>query len=49
MMLFHLKSKNIGVKFFESLVLLANARYSHGPSLKMFLMRAVERFFVLIV
>jgi hypothetical protein len=33
-MLFLLQSKNTGVKFFESMVLLVNARYSHGPSLK---------------
>jgi hypothetical protein len=34
MMLFHLRLKNIGVKIFESIVLLKNARYSRGPSLK---------------
>jgi hypothetical protein len=33
MMLFHLRLKNIGVKIFESIVLLKNARYSRGPSL----------------
>jgi hypothetical protein len=26
--------KNIGVKNFESMAVLANVRYSHGPSLK---------------
>ena len=34
MMLFHLRLKNTGVKIFGRTVLLANARYSHGPSLK---------------
>jgi hypothetical protein len=34
MMLFHLRLKNIGVKIFERTVLLKNARYSRGPSLK---------------
>jgi hypothetical protein len=33
MMLFHFYLANIGVKFFESMVLLANVRYCHGPSL----------------
>jgi hypothetical protein len=33
-MLFLLQSKNTGVKFFESMAILNNARYSHGPSLK---------------
>ncbi len=32
-MLFHLRLKNIGVKIFERIILLANVRYSHGPSL----------------
>ncbi len=34
MMLFILYRKNIGVKFFESMTLFINARYSRGSSLK---------------
>jgi hypothetical protein len=33
MMLFRLRYSNIGVKNFESMTLLENVRYSHGPSL----------------
>ena len=33
MMLFHLRSKKGGVKNFESMAILRNSRYSHGPSL----------------
>jgi hypothetical protein len=33
MMLFRLRCSNIGVKNFESMTLLENVRYSHGPSL----------------